>query len=210
MSDIENAGSTANTFGERLKAIRGFLRLSRKAFAERHGIPATTLKTWELSQFLIGDAHMKNLLNALAREKIPCSAEWLLEGIGPSPFPAQDDDFQEATQEGSLGIYAERECFLKNNAQSLVQMVPDDAMSPYFHKGDYVGGIKADIHKHNGKSAFIVYVKNKPEPLIRFLKQDKAGKVILIHANFNELGYDFIIHPEIQEAYQIVWHRKAT
>lgn len=211
MSDIENAGSTANTFGERLKSIRGFLRLSREAFAARHGIPARTLKTWELSQFLISDAHMKNLLNALEREKIPCSAEWLLEGIGPSPFSEREDiNTQRASQDGYSGIYAEREFFLKNNAQSLVQVVSDNAMSPYFHKGDYVGGIKTDIHKLDRKSAFIVYVKGKPEPLIRFLKQDKSNKAILIHANFNELGYDFIVHPEIQEAYQIIWHRKAT
>lgn len=204
MADIEKTTGTADTFGERLKAIRGFLRLSREAFAVRHGIPAATLKTWELSQVGISNAHMNKLLNALAKEKIPCSAEWLLEGIGSSPFSTQEDNNE---QSASSGIHAERECFLKNNAQSLVQMVPDNAMSPYFHKGDYVGGIKTDINKLDGKNAFIVYVKGKPEPLIRFLKRDKSDKAILIHVNFDELGYDFIIHPEIQEAYQIIWHR---
>lgn len=206
MEDRDNTVGTADTFGERLKAIRGFLRLSREAFAARHGIPAATLKTWELSQVEISNVYMNKLLNALSKEKIPCSAEWLLEGIGSSPFSIQESDSHNGT---SSGIYAERECFLKNNAQSLVQVVPDDAMSPYFHKGDFVGGIKTDIHKPDGKNAFIVYVKNKPEPLIRFLTGDKPDKVILIHANLNQLGYDFIIHPEIQEAYQIVWHRKA-
>jgi transcriptional regulator with XRE-family HTH domain len=206
MEDKKHTVGTADTFGERLKAIRGFLRLSREAFSSRHGIPAATLKTWELSQVEISNVHMNKLLNALSKEKIPCSAEWLLEGIGLSPFSTQEDDSHHGT---SLGIYAERECFLKNNAQSLVQVVPDNAMSPYFHKGDYVGGIKMDIRKPDGKNAFIVYVKNKPEPLIRFLTGDKPDKIILIHANLNQLGYDFIIHPEIQEAYQIVWHRKA-
>jgi len=86
-------------------------------------------------------------------------------------------------------------------------MVPDNTMRPYFHKGDYVGGIKVDINDVEGKSAFIVYVKDKPEPLIRFLKRDKSDQFSLIHANLTELGHDFIVHPEIQEIYQIIWHR---
>lgn len=207
MADIEDTVVTADTFGERLKAIRGFLRLSREAFATRHGIPAVTLKTWELSQVGISHVYMNKLLNALAKEKIPCSAEWLLDGIGPSPFSNQGIYNHKSD---SSGIYTEQECFLKNNPQSLVQMVLDNAMSPYFYKGDYVGGVKVDIHnKIDEKSAFIIYVRKTPEPLIRFLKKDQSDQFILIHANLSELGYDFIIHPEIQEAYQIIWHRKV-
>lgn len=208
MADIENTGDSADTFGERLKAIRGFLRLSRKAFAMRHGIPETTLKTWELSQVGISNHQMNKLLNALAKEKIPCTAEWLLEGEGLSPFSTHENH---KGRSASSGVHVERECFLKNNSQSLVQVVLDNAMSPYFYKGDYVGGTKIDIKKEiDGKSAFIVYLKNKPEPLIRFLKRDKTGQFILIHANLNEFGHEFIIHPEIQEAYQIIWHRKVS
>lgn len=207
MTNTEDATGAATTFGERLKAIRGFLRLSREAFAVRHGIPAATLKTWELSQVGISNAHMNKLLNALAKEKIPCSAEWLLEGRGASPFSISTVDHEKSA---FSGIYAERECFLKNNAHSLVQMVPDNAMYPYFYKGDYVGGVKIDIHHQmDAHKAFIVYMKNKPEPLIRFIQKDASGQFILIHANLNELGYNFIIHPEIQEVYQIIWHRSA-
>jgi len=205
MTSTKGAVGTADTFGERLKAIRGFLRLSREAFATRHGIPAATLKTWELSQVEISDAHMNKLLNALAKEQIPCSPEWLLEGTGASPFSVQGGGSDHSPHSG---IYAEQEFFLRNNGQSLVQMVPDNAMCPYFNKGEYVGGVKADISKADGKSPFIVYVRGRPDPLVRFLKKDTSGQFVLIHANLVEFGHDFIIHPEIQEAYRIIWHRK--
>ena len=204
MADRENSLGAANKFGERLKAVRGFLRLSREAFALRHGIPAATLKTWELSRVGISGPQLNKLLNALAKEQIPCSAEWLLEGAGPSPFSTRGGHEEDAPS----GIYAERACFLKNNPGSLVQVVSDNRMSPYFTKGDYVGGVKTDIHKADGKSAFIAYVKDKPEPLVRFLKKDALGQFTLIHANVSEFGYDFMVRAEIQEAYQIIWHRK--
>jgi hypothetical protein len=137
--------------------------------------------------------------------------QWLLKGEGPSPF-GEEGGNQKA---GALpGVYAERDFFLKNNPGSLVQTIPDNAMSPYFTKGDYVGGVKVDIQsatngQEMGKGAYIIYLENNPEPLIRFLKKDAAGQ-LLIHANLNELGHDFIIQPDIKEAYQIIWHRKEV
>jgi DNA-binding transcriptional regulator YiaG len=207
MIDANNAASIIETFGTRLQAIRGFLRLPRETFAQRHGIPAVTLKAWELSKSTISNTHMSKLLNALEKEGIHCSTEWLLEGKGASPFLAR-----EGQSNGTLsGIYAEQDCFLKNNPQSLIQTVPDMAMSPYFEKGDYVGGVKADLNdKIEKKDAFIVYVADQPEPLIRFIHQDKSKNFILVHANLNEWGYDFRVHPEIREAYKIIWHRRKT
>ena len=206
MTDVGNLMDGANTFGDRLKAIRGFLRLPRHVFASHLGIPAATLKTWELSKVEISDPQLNKLLNALAKEKIPCSAEWLLEGTGPSPFSTPDVSNDSAAPSG---VYAEQDCFLKNNPGALIQVVPNDQMSPYFTKGDYVGGVQANLEESDGKNAFIVYVKDKPEPFIRFLNKDASGHFSLTHANLSEFGHGFMVNVDIQEAYKIIWHRKA-
>lgn len=73
--------------GKRLKYLREITRLSRRAFALKHGISPGTLQNWEEGRYECGltEKTVAKLIHIFQFENIVCSTNWLLYGEGSSP-----------------------------------------------------------------------------------------------------------------------------
>ena len=72
--------------GERIKYLRGVTRLSRRAFALKHGIPPGTLQNCEDGRYQnLTEKTAKKLVAAFQTEGIECDLRWLLSGEGSPP-----------------------------------------------------------------------------------------------------------------------------
>lgn len=73
--------------GTRLKQVREITRLSRRAFALKHGLSPATLQNWEEGRYERGltEKVALNLIQIFQTENINLSIEWLLYGEGSPP-----------------------------------------------------------------------------------------------------------------------------
>jgi len=78
----------AKTQGERLKEARQLTKLSRRAFALKHGLNLSAYHAWENGRYKKGISikNAKLIVEALASENIFCHLEWLLHGNGERPY----------------------------------------------------------------------------------------------------------------------------
>jgi ankyrin repeat protein/DNA-binding transcriptional regulator YiaG len=74
--------------GKRVKQLRLITHLSRRAFAEKHGLPMGSIQNMEEGRYKNGLTQRvtRNFITALQAEGIECTMEWLLYGSG---FPPQ-------------------------------------------------------------------------------------------------------------------------
>lgn len=116
------------------------MKLSRREFSKRYNVHEQTLVSWELHNTSLTPSSIERLLHIFGQEGLPVTKEWLLEGQGLSPFLA-----------GTKIVESEKETgisnFLRENPNSIVISIDDSAMSPFFEKGNFVGGLKINLEK---------------------------------------------------------------
>ncbi|MHA1558432.1 MAG: helix-turn-helix domain-containing protein [Alphaproteobacteria bacterium] len=189
-----------NSFANRLRALRGFLGFSRQEFSQRHGVPEITLKYWELSKSQISETQLKKLINAFLKEGVYCTKEWLISGEGSSPFANQNNE--NCWEEGSQ---AEADFFLKNNDNSIIQIVIEKNPFAFYSEGDIVGGIKINIEEESISSFYaIVFLKKTSSNALFKAYINETHDIVLINNHEN-----FLINPQIDRIYKIVWWRKG-
>ncbi|MCE3230318.1 MAG: Helix-turn-helix domain [Alphaproteobacteria bacterium] len=122
---------------KRLRTLREQTGLSRSAFAEQLDISEHTLKSFENGA--------RELSAQGAREY---SRMFLLMGIDVSfEFLYYGKDLEHSEQKEAIindesHVHNETMFFKKNNPLSIILKVQDSLMSPFFNKGDIVGGQK--------------------------------------------------------------------
>ena len=87
MNSSFNYKILAHEQGKRLKYLREITRLSRRAFAFKHGFPPGTLQNWEEGRYErgINQKAALTLIVAFQAESIDCQVDWLLYGEGLPP-----------------------------------------------------------------------------------------------------------------------------
>lgn len=144
--------------GNRVRILRTALRLSRRAFAEKYGLPRGTLQNWEDGRFGgLTERGAMQLVEIMRQEGLYCSVEWLLHGIGEGPqlanaiyeAPAlkplaiQDIPLERLNYQERMFINEELDLFRKHYHPHVVDLwVSDDTMAPQFNQGDMVAGRK--------------------------------------------------------------------
>jgi transcriptional regulator with XRE-family HTH domain len=126
------------------------LRMTLQEFAALCKAGVSSVGQWEqgrLTGMVEGTAH--RLAKALQESPVICTFEWLLEGKGPAPTmrPYQMTPVPPpapADLVSSEGIVAEVSAFAHNSLEAVVLQVSDQAMAPFFKKGDYVGGYRCN------------------------------------------------------------------
>lgn len=149
---IENS---LNTAGERLKRARILAGIStRREFQHKHSISANTLQGWEQGKNPLSEKGAKRVIEAFKEEGLICSIEWLMHGTGMPPRPyemlntgiesviREDIDLATHNIKEEEAIYQETQIFKRQNPNSIVISIIDDAMEPYISIGDYVGGMR--------------------------------------------------------------------
>ena len=229
----KTAKETTTTLGDRFRQARALVPLSRMAFCLKHDINTYTLQSWENDRYSSRSGNVIRFCQALAREGIVCTEEWLIKGTGPKPYhnpsigsitycPAISAR-RLATKAASLPeklACAEAAFFQKNcgkeGLESVVVQVADEAMQPDYKKGEFIGAIK--VAKDQGeeekdKDATLPFyhqsvcvVETRPHYFLirRVLKEDH--KYILVA---NSRGCPLLSLDEVSSIYEIVWQRKV-
>jgi transcriptional regulator with XRE-family HTH domain len=195
--------SIDESFASRLRAVRGFHGLSRKEFCSRSNIPEISLKYWELGKSQISERKLQNLVNSLQKEGVRVTKEWLLYGVGPSPFGEQEKTFTPP------GLEPEIQFFLKSNSDSIVQTVIDSLWFPFFEKGDCIGGILIDPQHQRPSSFFaLISLPNQKYPRLYRVSIQNDGHLFLFDSCDSMQGRQILHNPLIDQIHRIVWHRK--
>lgn len=195
--------------GDRIKALRNSLGLSRKEFAEKHGFSDSTLKAIEYSAFHLKPIQLRKLIEIFLREGLACSEEWIQTGKGEVLLNKEkiDKDYSSLFDPTTL----EAKLFQKHNPRSLVIQLADNSMSPFYEKQDYVGGIKITRtlkHLDYGRPYIVVFPDDTK--LVRSLYPgSQKGLFNLISLNpLESIGQPLHINVSLSSIYKIVWHRK--
>ncbi len=131
--------------GQRIKFARNLATLTRKDMFLRYNINPNTLHAWEKGVYCLSEKNAVILLEAFRKEGLSITKEWLLYGensnLQSSPTSAIKDLKDALNVCEELKFLKEIQFFRENNMNAMSTMISDEALSPIFCRGDYVGGI---------------------------------------------------------------------
>jgi len=203
--------------GLRFKSARSLVALTRKEFCERHGLNLHMVQAWEIGRNTSRGKNLARFCDAMAREGVFCSAEWLLHGTGDSPHKIQSSallgahaiDFPSGDESNLIESEAQffRETHEKLGRKPIVVKIADDAMQPIFRKGDYVGGFLQSDGTLDSLAGEIWIVEIGVQNfVVRRLVKD-GQRFLLLGQDFKEPVISF---ENIVSAAAIIWHRRMT
>lgn len=206
---------------KRAKSARMFAGLTMEQMNIQHNIPPSTIQGWEN----IGGTSLKNrkltlkgaqrLIAALNREGVACTIEWLMEGEGIGPHFINQKEKSRNTQNSlwghHLAIQAEIKTFEENNLNSIVVMVADNGLEPFYSKGDFVGAIKQylkDIDKYLNHLC-IIETSNKEVFIRKLISGKKTHTYTLLTLQNNDQQSESSLQDvKVNWVAPIIWHRK--
>ncbi len=208
----------------RVQLLRDMSQLSRREFAEKTGIPHSTMQHWEDGNVhSLPEKSINRLITGLAAIGIHCSFDWLLHGAGEPPLVidkwaitgqvmTEEAKHSEATQKNQIKqIQAETEVFLKQHKHAVDFVVNDDAMEPIYKKGEVVAGIRRygkAIENLIGQDC-IVLIQGGESYLRRLMAGSLAGCYHLSHINLATTARKpFFYDVKLVSAAPVVWLRR--
>lgn len=125
------------TRGQRLRLLREEMNLTRTQFADKMGVSEHTLKSFENGAREFTAIAVREYCRRFVLAGIDVSFDFLYYGNDPqhSNQPNNPIDDQHNIQKEIL-------YFKENNPLSIIFTVPDSLMTPFYNKGDIVGGQK--------------------------------------------------------------------
>lgn len=215
--------SNPKEVGLRFKSVRSLVPLNRKDFCDKHGLNRFTVQSWEIGRNFSRGKNIAAFCEALAKEGIFCTPDWLLNGVGEAPAKLNTrktlsvpvatrarEGKRLQTSEEEARIQAEIAFFKSNQPaefETVVAQVADNFMEPYHSQGDFVGGtlMKGDeIRSLIGKICLVAL--DEESFVVRRLRTE---------------GNRFLLVPEdpegtvtalkkVSAAAEIIWQRKVA
>lgn len=203
---------------ERLKAARSLAGYNnRRDFCTHFGLPYDTIDAWERGKNPLTLKGAKRIIDSLKSVGIYCSEEWLIEGTGVSPrsfqeaFPMINLNPSESLSvfEEHLGLAAELSTFTTLNRNSILTLIRDDSMLPFYAEGDYVGGIrlpKGDQEEALHKRCIVEFPENSIA-VGQFEKVNGNYRVSPLNKDAQTEIIEDVPPMNIVSVAPIVWHR---
>lgn len=210
---------------KRIQSLIKMTGLSRRAFAHKIGLPSGTIQHWEDAEHHgLSEKGAKKLVKALHLHNIECTYEWLMYGTGAAPryryqlkenlsnLILQESPKQYLNKEQQLTqIKTEVELFLQHHPDTIEWVVTDDAMQPFYLKGEVVAGIRRygeDIAHLIGKDC-IVLVEGGNVYLRRICKGNVPGHFHLTHLNPDTtVVTPYFYDAKLVSAAEVIWVRR--
>ena len=164
----------------------------------------------------------KRIVESLRTKGIYCSEEWLRDGKGLSPRSLGDPSLSQLSDllinssaslsafEKNMNLATEISTFTTLNQESIVTLVKDDDMLPFYKKGDYVGGIKfvgSDLYKALNKRCIIEFLDG--ETTVRQLQKSRSSHYYSLCTPHKKIKGHLVTKDITQIAFAapILWHR---
>ncbi len=220
-----NIEKTLTTPGERLRRARVLAGLAtRREFEKKHHISANTLQGWEQGKNPLSQKGARRVIEAFNREGLICTTEWLLHGIGMPPRPYEmlrvginekktDIDIENLNIKEEKAIYNETQVFKNQYPGAIVIAITDDSMMPYFHIGEYVGGVQVSNDKLDTYiNEFCILELENNLILARMLQRGTHQQGNLYTASCmnpaSKASPLNLIDVKVVSAAPIIWHRR--
>lgn len=203
----------AKNIGARFRSARSLVpNLNRKSFCERYGINRYTMQSWENGLHVSKGKNVEKFIEALAREGVLCTSEWLIDGTGEPPQPQKgangnhepaiiEPAITEPEEKFHHGIEALKASYVKNADDLAITIINDDAMAPKFLRGDTVMGVSAKDKDRVHQKYCIVELT----PERRVVRKILVSKENLILVALDDRVPTMTLSQNVT-VYGIVWH----
>jgi hypothetical protein len=208
----------AKSIGARFRSARSLVPdLNRKSFCERYGINRYTMQSWENGLHVSKGKNVEKFIEALTREGVYCTSEWLIEGIGESAKPllginhppslTTDTHGREliSGHHGKLDSIIDKlsEAHAEIDDALICFRLQDDAMAPKFLTGDVVFGRSiAEDDKPSVHQKYCIIELGLHRLIVRKVLCTKEGFLLLA---LDERLPTFTLNLNSQ-LFEIVWH----
>lgn len=207
-TDLDIKSSVASR-GRRLKSLRKMANFSRKELTRKHGISASTMQAWEEGKSGgLTPKGARRIIMALRSEGLSCTAEWLLKGIGQSPYLVEQ---LYAGEQATDGFEAELNFFRQNHEDAIDMQIVDDSMYPVYQLGDIVAGKKKIGENIASAIGHRCIIETQAGDILcrKLLKGSKAGCYHLQSENLNTtVQAPFCYNVDVVSVATVIWHRK--
>lgn len=202
--------------GARFRSARSLVpNLNRKSFCERHQINRYTMQSWENGLHVSKGKNVEKFIEALAREGVYCTSEWLIDGKGEPAKPLNGANHQALADQGDSTfldspIDTHFETVIKSlllahdsiNEPLISVVLPDEAMAPKFLTGDMVFGRIITPDNGNAHQKYCIVELSPERRIIRRVISAKEG-FILIALDERIPSFTLGIDAKL---YEIIWH----
>lgn len=203
--------------GARFRSARSLVHdLNRKSFCEKYGINRYTMQSWENGLHVSKGKNIEKFIEALAREGVLCTAEWLIDGKGDPARLFQDSlsmalsheaesPVEHRSEEGNFSSYLIDKVMglsREMGADVIAHRVNDDAMAPKFLAGDVVLGQKMSFIREMAHQKHCIIKLTEDRMIVRKVLVTKEG-LLLVAADERVPSFVLGFGSEI---YKIVWH----
>jgi hypothetical protein len=204
----------AKNIGARFRSARSLVpNLNRKSFCERYEINRYTMQSWENGLHVSKGKNVEKFIEALSREGVFCTSEWLFDGTGEPARPlngAQGSSkvtiaeiFEEGPSEKFSKIIDDLKKIHRNIDEDLISLlIDDDAMAPKFLRGDTVLGLPAKKDRDRLHQKYCIIELNPERRIVR--------KVLLVKDNLILLALDercsTMTLGNTVNVFEIIWH----
>ncbi len=205
---------------ERLKVARSLAGYgNRKDFCTHFDLPYDTLDAWERGKNPLTLKGAKRIIDILKSVGVYCSENWLMKGEGLSPRPLKEFipdieiDLSDSLNlfEKNITLATEISTFTTLNKDSIITIIKDDSMLPFYEKGDYVGGVRLrgdDIINAINKKCIVEFLDGHIT-IGQLQKSNKSlsYKVCTLNKSASKKPKTEASSLEIVSAAPILWHR---
>jgi SOS-response transcriptional repressor LexA len=208
----------AKNIGARFRSARSLVPdLNRKSFCERHGINRYTMQSWENGLHVSKGKNVEKFIDALAREGVYCTAEWLIDGKGEPAKPMFGHDVKSTTEllsqsQEIKGINAQTnidrvikgliEAHDAIGDELITLCIQDNAMAPKFLVGDMVLAKNVFDNKLALHQKYCVIKLSQERMIARKVLVTKEGFLIMA---LDDQMPTFFLNLD-SKVYKIVWH----
>jgi len=216
------SSSSKQARAKRLQRLRKLTEMSRKKFADTYKISQGTLQNWETARFGgLTEKGAQKILEALKKENIYCTFQWLMynEGIGPQKALAtnvadltklSNISSTEKAKINPLATKIEFEAFMSSHLNVIHTTINDDYMMPFFSPGELVAGESVTGAKISQLIDKICIIDTKEHgTLVRRLRAGGENFYTLIATNTDsKIEKPVLYNVEINSAALVTWARK--
>jgi transcriptional regulator with XRE-family HTH domain len=211
----------ADEVGVRIRMARSLLPLNRKEFCEKHGLNVYTIQAWEIGRNQVGATSLRRFCEALEKEGVFCTTEWIMYGKGGSPYkmgshglainaerkwvePTTENVDETALIDAEANFFRMTQQDAGHSAE--VIEIADNAMQPLFAKGDRVGGRRVPLNAISRLDGQVALIETSSGNFVvrRLILEGQWHLLIPSDLNARTAVLD-----KIESVYEIVWHRKV-
>lgn len=215
---------TPQKVGERFRLARELSPLSRKAFCAKHGLNWYTVQSWELRRNFSRGTNLTKFCQALVEEGIVCTEDWLIEGIGPTPYlesskeagtfvpPITSRQLKKQSPDLLKNLIQEEIALFTDHSQKMGRkgvaiQITDEAMAPDYEVGEFVGALSIPLDQIHRFHQVICLVEASPNHfLVRRLLQEGETYILLA----TNKDYPLIRLEQITSLSEIIWRRRSS